>query len=101
MKYSERACSTFLTGYMLAFVEDASRAIAKADRATGSELSAWARLQNGVAGFNKDQFIDIVAATAGKSPKDVYRGLLDQARLRAGKSKRRGNRPAWAERKAG
>ena len=46
--YSEKGCATFLTGYLLFFVVDASRAIANPDRATTSELSAWARLQNGL-----------------------------------------------------
>lgn len=101
MKYSEKGCSTFLTGYLLSFVEDASRAIANPDRANTNELSAWARLQNGVAGHNRDTFIDIVAATAGKASRDVYQALLDQARLKAGKRRRSSSKPAWADRKAG
>lgn len=100
MNYSVKGCTNFLAGYCLAFVEDAAEALARPDRANERQHAALARLQNGAVGWHRDLFIDIAATATGQNPKDVYRGLLERAKAKAGKRKPVVNYPVWAERVA-
>lgn len=98
--YSEKGCAYFLTGYMLALVEDSAAAIRQPDRATAVQHSALARLQNAANGWNRDKFIDLAATLTGTSPREVCQGLLAQAVKAKPPVRGRRNRPVWTFGKA-